>query len=103
MAMSFKVICINDSNKPNDIPQSQWVKKGSIYTVTKVVKMLIQDGIYGFELAEINLEGCAPYKYYSAERFGIIMDIIVDENTNWADRELDRLMKELQEEESSIS
>ena len=101
--MSFKVICINDSNKPNDIPQSQWVKKGSIYTVTKVVKMLIQDGIYGFELAEINLEGCAPYKYYSAERFGIIMDIIVDENTNWADRELDRLMKELQEEESSIS
>lgn len=103
MTMSFKVICINDSNKPNDIPQSQWVKKGSIYTVTKVAKMLIQDGIYGFELAEINLEGCAPYKYYSAERFGIIMDIIVDENTNWADRELDRLMKELQEEESSIS
>lgn len=101
--MSFKVICINDSNKPNDIPQSQWVKKGSIYTVTNVVKMLIQDGIYGFELAEINLEGCAPYKYYSAERFGIITDIIVDENTNWADRELDRLMKELQEEESSIS
>lgn len=103
MTMSFKVICINDANKPNDIPGSQWVKKGSIYTVTKVARMKIQGDILGFELAEINLDGCAPYKYYAAERFGIIMDIIVNENTDWADRELDRLMKELQEEESSIS
>lgn len=97
--MSFSVICLNDSNKPNDIPNYQWVKKGSIYTVIKVVKMLIQGGTYGFELAEINLDGCAPYKYYSADRFGIITGIEVKENTNWADKELERLLKEVEYEE----
>ena len=101
--MSFKVICINDSNKPNEIPNSQWVKKGSIYTVTKVSKMLIQGGIIGFELAEINLDGCAPYKYYAAERFGIITGIEVRENTNWADKELDRLLREAEQEHGVLT
>lgn len=101
--MSFKVICINDSNKPNEIPNSQWVKKGSIYTVTKVSRMLIQGGIIGFELAEINLDGCAPYKYYSAERFGIITGIEVRENTNWADKELDRLLREAEQEHGVLT
>lgn len=96
--MSFKVICINDSNKPNDIPNSQWIKKGSIYTVTKVARMVVQGGITGFELAEVNLDGCAPYKFYAADRFGIILGIEVKENTNWADKELERLLKEVQEE-----
>ena len=99
MTMSFKVICINDTNKPNDIPISQWVKKGSIYTVTKVVKMIIQGGTYGFDLAEINLDGCAPYKYYASERFGIIMSMEVDEEVNWADSELERLLKEVEYDE----
>ena len=99
MTMSFKVICINDTSKPNDIPNSQWVKKGSIYTVTKVVKMIIQGGTYGFDLAEINLDGCAPYKYYAADRFGIIMGIEVQEDVDWADKELERLLKEVEYDE----
>ena len=101
--MSFKVICINDTNKPNEIPNSQWVKKGSIYTVTKISKMNIQNGILGFELAEINLDGCAPYKYYAAERFGVITALIVNEDTNWADKELERILKEVEKEENVLT
>jgi len=65
--------------------------------------MLIQGGIIGFELAEINLDGCAPYKYYSAERFGIITGIEVRENTNWADKELDRLLREAEQEHGVLT
>ncbi len=64
-------ICINDSHRPNDIPTSQWVKKGNEYTVIGVWKMTMQGGILAFELAEINLNGCAPYKYYAASRFKV--------------------------------
>lgn len=65
------VECIDDSVKPNDIPTSKWVKKGQEYNVIGVWKMNMQGGILGFDLAEINLEGCAPYKYYAANRFRI--------------------------------
>lgn len=65
--------------------------------------MLIQGGIIGFELAEINLDGCAPYKYYAAERFGIITGIEVRENTNWADKELDRLLREAEQEHGVLT
>ena len=67
----MKVECINSSSRPNDIPLSQWVIKGNEYTVIGVWKMNMQGGILGFELAEINLNGCAPYKYYAADRFKI--------------------------------
>jgi hypothetical protein len=101
--MHFKVICINDSNKPNDIPSSQWVKKGQIYTVTKVVKLKIQGDKIGFELAEVNLDGCAPYLYYAAERFGIITSIIVNEDANWAEKELERILEEAKEESKTLT
>jgi hypothetical protein len=67
----MKVECIDASNRPNDIPISQWVVKGNEYTVTGVWKMNMQGGILGFELAEINLAGCAPYKYYASDRFRV--------------------------------
>jgi hypothetical protein len=65
------VECIDDTFKPNDIPLSQWIVKGREYTVIGVFKMNMQNGILGFELAEINLNGCAPYKYYAASRFKV--------------------------------
>lgn len=64
-------ICINDSERPNDIPLSQWVVKDREYTVIGVFKMNMQNCILGYELAEINLNGCAPYKYYAASRFRV--------------------------------
>lgn len=65
----MRVICINDSNRPLKIPETQWVKKGKTYTVVRAVKMAIQANMLGFDLEEINLEGCFPYEFYDAKRF----------------------------------
>jgi hypothetical protein len=65
------VVCIDDSHRPNDIPTSKWIVKGNEYNVIGVYKMNMQNGILGYDLAEINLNGCAPYKYYAASRFKI--------------------------------
>ena len=35
----MKVVCIDDTNRPIDIPESKWVKKDEIYTIVKVVKL----------------------------------------------------------------
>jgi hypothetical protein len=64
-----RVVCINDSNRPLKIPENQWVKKGKAYTVVRVVKMGIQANTLGFDLEEVNLEGCFPYEFYDAKRF----------------------------------
>ena len=37
----FKVICIDDKNKPNDIPSSKWIKAKQTYTVIEIKKMNI--------------------------------------------------------------
>lgn len=65
----MKVTCINDSNRPVKIPENQWIKKGNVYTVVRVVKMGIQANTLGFDLEEVNLEGCFPYEFYDAKRF----------------------------------
>ena len=65
----MKVVCINDSNKPDKVPAAQWIKKGKAYTVVRVVKMGIQANTLGFDLEEVNLEGCFPYEFYDAKRF----------------------------------
>ena len=67
----FTVTCIDAANRPNDIPTSKWIIKGNDYTVIKVSKMNVQGGILGYQLAEVSLEGCAPYLFYAASRFKI--------------------------------
>lgn len=34
--------------------------------------MGIQANTYGYELEEINLDGCFPYEYYNANRFVVV-------------------------------
>lgn len=65
----MKVICINDSDRPNEIPISKWVVKGKIYTIVKAWHIRQRPGTYGLELKEIDLSGCFPYLYFSANRF----------------------------------
>lgn len=36
----MKVICVDDSNRPNDIPENEWIVKGEHYTVDKVINNL---------------------------------------------------------------
>lgn len=66
----MKMICIDSSKKPSKVPVEQWIKEGEVYTVTKVVKMGLQDGKYGVLLKEVQMSAdCFPYEYYDADRF----------------------------------
>ena len=65
-----KCICINDSNRPPQISLEKWIKKDSQYHVVFTCTVLPQRKL-GFQLAEIDLdENCAPFEYFSADRFG---------------------------------
>jgi len=71
----MKCICIDSSNKPAKISQDEWIKEGTTYTITKIIKMGIQDGVYGVLLKEVQLsQQSFPYEYYDADRF-IPLDI----------------------------
>lgn len=90
----MKVICIDDTKKPAKIPQHEWIKEGVIYTVTEVVKMGLQPNKFGYLLKEISLsKESFPYEYYSADRFGVLVDQSLENETE---------VEELLEEEFTI-
>jgi hypothetical protein len=69
MSLPMKILCINDANKPAEIPASKWVKKDQVYTLIEVQNLLSSQS-FGFVLAEINLdESCFPYHYFNPDRF----------------------------------
>ena len=78
-------ICINDKNRPRQIPQSKWVKEGQEYHIIYTVTVLPQKQL-AFHLYEIELdESCAPYEYFLAHRFAfteenlkLLMELIKD-------------------------
>lgn len=80
----MKVICINDKDRPNEVPETRWVKKDETYTVIESCRMNIQGGILGFKLAEINNDDLGVYQYFRASRFAPPSDI----------SELEELLKE---------
>lgn len=93
MNLPFKVLCTNDSNRPNDIPLNKWVVKGHWYTVIKVDKLLIQGGRLGFKLEELNIDDCFPYQYFDPSRFAIPMDL-----SNGVEEMLNDLLEQAKEE-----
>jgi hypothetical protein len=65
----IECICIDDSNKPKEIPQDKWVKKGEKYHVIYTVTVLPQKEL-AFHLYEIQLtDNELPYEYFLAKRF----------------------------------
>jgi hypothetical protein len=92
--VQVKVICINDKGRPNEIPLGKWPVKGKPYTITGFVRMMGGSVVgLGVTLAEMSLEGCYPYKFYRADRFGVpVGDTSLVERAN-------ELLKEAQEEE----
>jgi hypothetical protein len=72
--MSVKVICIDDSARPNEVPISRWIKKEAVYHLTKLVRMNQQGGIAGVKLAEVNNDDLYPYTYFRASRFALPAD-----------------------------
>ena len=63
-----KVICIDDTNRPNEISIKNWVIKGNSYTVVKMCISKITNDRY-FVLEEIQPE--SPYGGYNIKRFSI--------------------------------
>lgn len=69
--MKVRVLCVNDANKPNEIPQSKWIVKDKEYHITWIYNQLQQKGIKGVELAEFDISDCIPYNCYRLDRFAI--------------------------------
>lgn len=91
--LPFEVTCVDAKNKPNDIPNSKWLVEGQKYTVIKVAKLLIQGGMIGFKLQELNIDEYFPYQFFAANRFAIPLD-----NAWNIEEELERILKEAIEE-----
>ena len=66
----MRAICIDASNRPSKVPESEWVMEGEVYTITRVVRMGLQDNKFGVLLKEVQLSSSSfPYELYDAERF----------------------------------
>jgi hypothetical protein len=69
-----RAICINDKERPKEIPVEKWIKENEEYTIIWVYYS-IPSKTMAFELAEITLdETCTPYSSFSAKRFAIHKD-----------------------------
>lgn len=98
-------VCINDKNKPKEIPANKWIRKGQIYTVIYTVVVLPQKQL-AFHLAEIDLdESCHPYEYFLANRFAFNLEDLEKLNQlikdcSETDFSIDELIKQTQFEEA---
>jgi len=102
--MSVDCICINDSNRPKEIPLSKWVKKGEPYTIIFTVVVLPQKQL-AFHLAEIELTDAElPYEYFLASRFGFTQEnlfklIELIKDCNDTDFSMDELLQQTEKRE----
>jgi hypothetical protein len=66
----MKCICIDNTDKPNNIPDSHWLIVGQEYTVKNMHLINFIHPTIGIELDEINLdEIICKHKSFSLERF----------------------------------
>jgi hypothetical protein len=67
----IKAICINDKDKPSDVPN--WIEQGEMYTIKHVTKHVTQNSVIGAVLKEINIERDTNGKYsaFKMSRFAI--------------------------------
>jgi|LakMenEpi03Aug12_release.lakeMendotaPanAssembly.Ray.scaffolds.fasta_scaffold651533_2 hypothetical protein len=67
-----RLLCIDASNRPKEIPKNKWLTKDHEYTAVWVTIHVNQNSIQGVQLAEINLdETCHPYESFRLSRFAI--------------------------------
>jgi hypothetical protein len=67
----FKVICIDDKNIPDEIPQEDRVIDGEVYTVGGI-EYLLSSSVIGFHIIEKPLgDHCFPYHYWGQHRFAL--------------------------------
>lgn len=66
----IKCICIDDKNRPKEIPLEKWVKEREEYRISHVHKMVNMGNILAYSLYEKPLdESCDPYNAFRASRF----------------------------------
>lgn len=76
----MEILCINDKNRPSEIPIEKWVKQGKKYNLLRVVEINPIEGFeetasIGYELVEITLdETNLPYLYFDSSRFAIPLE-----------------------------
>jgi len=98
-------ICIDDKNRPKEIPINKWVKKDEKYNIIYTVKVLPQNEV-GVVLSEIELtDNELPYEYFLLRRFAFteenlqkLIELIKD--CNDTDFSIDELLKQTQLEET---
>jgi hypothetical protein len=96
--------CINDKNKPKEIPESKWIKEGEKYNVIYTCLVLPQKEL-AFLLHEIQLTDAElPYEYFLAKRFAFtqenlekILELIKD--CNDTDFSMEELLEQTQLQE----
>ena len=65
----IKCLCINDNNKPIQIPNEKWLEKGREYTLLFSMTVLPQKQL-AFQVNEIDLDdSCSPFTWFLANRF----------------------------------
>jgi len=73
----IEVICINDKNRPKEIPESDWIKEGDNYHITHVSIQVnhLENGkpVLGCDLYEkpLSIEKHKPYECWRFSRFGV--------------------------------
>lgn len=90
----FRVICIDDKNRPIVIPTKNWVEKDEDYTVIGVQNMARQKGIFGYILKEVSPPKESGYNSYNAMRFRLEMPRDIE-----AQKAFEQLMQEVEENE----
>jgi hypothetical protein len=97
----IECICIDEKNKPKEIPESKWIKEGEKYHITYTCFVLPQNEL-AFLLYEVELtDNELPYEYYLAKRFGITQDNVpklleMIENCNGTNFSMEQLLEQTQ-------
>jgi hypothetical protein len=70
-----RLLCIDDTNRPKEIPKDKWVVKDAEYTAIWITIHPTQGNIQGVLLEELTLdESCLPYETFKLNRFAIHKD-----------------------------
>lgn len=98
----IKCLCIDDKNKPDQIPQDKWIKKDTEYTLAFTMTVLPQKQL-AFQLNEIDLDdSCSPHTWFLAKRFAFRKEDLLKviefiEECNHINFSVKELMKETNE------
>lgn len=97
--VNIPVICINDSDRPTEIPISKWLVKDKAYTIKEFVINNVQNRKVGVKLWELDIEDCLPYTNFALNRFANITEEQYLEATDAINKLMEEAFKELELEE----